>query len=466
MDVVTALRQQRMNPFRWYAVALCILCGAIDGLDLLLVAYALPHLPDGFASGGQKGLLISLAFIGYGIGSALIAPMADRIGRKNLVVLGLVFASVVLGITAFAPNVEVMMVTRLLTGLAVGTMLPLVHILGDEYSSQNRRSLSVGIITLGVPIGSLLGGLASLFIISSFDGAWQALFVFGATLSGLTAVVVWLTLPESPVFLANRGSAGDDIKIAAIARRLRLVGVDPSMKPAPEFSPHADDESESSRDAKVGVLSPRYRVRSLLIWGGYTFGILGYYFINSWTPQLITTATDSAATGALVTTVISIGAITGGVLFTLMTLRVIPTKLCWMALGVAVVAQVTFAMTLSGGVAYVAAFILGMGIQAGLSAYMTSATRLYPPTIRARGLGLMGGISRVGSITAPLLVGALLSVVTAEVMYLAASVTVFIAGASAFGLWANTKHEFDEPVVPDHESINETDGSPSSLTRS
>lgn len=464
MDVVTALRQQRMNPVRWYAVALCILCGAIDGLDLLLVAYALPHLPDGFASGEQKGLLISLAFIGYGIGSALIAPIADRIGRKNLVLAGLVFATLVLAATAFAPNVEVMMVTRLLTGLAVGTMLPLIHVLGDEYASQNRRSLSVGIITLGVPIGSLLGGLASLFVISTFDGAWQALFVFGATMTGIVAVLVWLTLPESPVFLANRGRDDDEVRVAAIAKRLRLVGVDPSMKPTPEVSAPTTDDAES-RDTKIGVLSSRYRVRSLLIWGGYTFGILGYYFINSWTPQLITTATDSAATGALVTTVISIGAITGGVLFTLMTLRVIPTRLCWIALAVAVVAQVTFALTLSGAVAYVSAFILGMGIQAGLSAYMTSATRLYPPVIRARGLGLMGGISRVGSITAPLLVGALLTVVTAEVMYLAASVTVLIAGLAAFALWANTKHEFVEPTAAAHESLGDSAASPTTLSR-
>ena len=437
MDVVTALRQQRMNPFRWYAVGLCILCGAIDGLDLLLVSYALPHLPEGFSSGEQKGLLISLGFVGYGIGSALIAPLADRIGRKRLVVGALFFATLILAATTFAPNVEVMMFTRLLTGIAVGTMLPLAHVLGDEYASEGRRSLAVGLVTLGFPIGSLLGGLTSLVVIRTFDGAWQALFWFGAIVSAAVTAVVLLSLPESPAYLVRQGTAASIERITVIVRRMRLSGVDPSAPP-----PAAETAAASKETEKVGVLSSNYRVRSLLIWGGYTCGIMGYYFINSWTPQLISTASNSAETGAFVATVISLGAITGGLIFAFLTLRIMPTKLCWIALGVAAVAQVAFALTLSGGIAYVAAILLGMGMQAGLSAYMTSSTRLYPTMIRARALGLMGGISRVGSITAPLLVGALLTVVTARTMYLSSSVIVLIAGVTAFALWANTRHVF------------------------
>lgn len=449
MDVVNALRQQPMNAFRWYAVALCILCGAIDGLDLLLVSYALPHLPDGFATGGQKGLLVSLGFVGYGIGAALIAPLADRVGRKRLVTGSLAFATLILGATALVNNIELLMATRLLTGVAVGAMLPLVHVLADEYSSQKRRSIAVAFVTLGFPIGSLLGGMASLVVITSFDGAWQALFVFGAAMGAVITVLVWLSLPESPAFLASRGTDASISHIAAAARRMGLTGVDPSATPH-----RAEPTAKAAPEKKVGVLSSRYRVRTLLLWAGYTCGIMAYYFINSWTPQLITTASGSAQTGALVATLISVGAIVGGLIFAFLTLRIIPTKLCWMAFGLAVVAQLVFAMTLSGSIAYVAAIVLGMGMQSGLSAYMTSSTRMYPTVIRARALGLMGGISRVGSITAPLLVGVLLTVVTAESMYLASSVIALVAGAAAFGLWVNTKPIFAKGADEDR-AIND-----------
>lgn len=438
MDVVTALRQQKMSAYRWYAVGLCVLCGAIDGLDLLLVSYALPHLPEGFSSGEQKGLLISLGFVGYGIGAAFIAPLADRIGRKTLVVGSLLFACLILAGTTFSPNVEVLMFTRLLTGIGVGTMLPLAHVLGDEYATESKRSLAVGFVTLGFPIGSFLGGMISLLVISQFAGSWQALFWFGAIVSAAATVLMWLTLPESPAFLVRQGTTASADRIAVIVRRMKLTGVDPTAA-APANEPSDDVRS----DEKIGVLSPKYRLRSLVIWGGYTCGIMGYYFINSWTPQLITTASGSAETGALMATVISLGAITGGLTFAFLTLKFIPTKMCWIALGAAVVAQVTFALTLSGGIAYISAIFLGMGMQAGLSAYMTSSTRLYPTAIRARALGLMGGISRVGSITAPLLVGALLTVLTARTMYLSSAVIVLVAGLAAFVLWSHTKLVFD-----------------------
>jgi MFS family permease len=329
------------------------------------------------------------------------------------------------------------MLGRFLTGIGVGSMLPLAHVLADEYATQNRRGISVALVTLGFPIGSLIGGIASLVVITSFGGAWQALFWFGAIVSAVVTVLVWLTLPESPAYLAAKGPAAAS-HIAVIARRMKLTGVDVSAKPV-----RVEPAGPSSEDKKIGVLSARYRVRSILIWVGYTFGILGYYFINSWTPQLIATAANDVATGALMATVISIGAITGGVLFALITLRVIPTKLCWIALCVAVVAQVVFALTMSGVIAYTAAVLLGMGAQAGMSAYMTGSTRLYPTQIRARALGLMGGFSRVGSITAPLLVGALLTIVAPAQMYLGSSVILFICLVAAFALWKNTKHVFE-----------------------
>jgi MFS family permease len=335
MNVVTALRNQRMTPYRWYAVAICILCGAVDGLDLLLVSYALPHLPPGFASGEQKGLLISMGFVGYAIGAIVIAPLADRLGRKRIVVGALFAASLVLAATALAPNAEVMMLGRVLTGIGVGSMLPLVHVLADEYATQDRRGISVALVTLGFPIGSLIGGLASLLVISSFGGAWQALFWFGGIVGSVVTILVWLTLPESPAYLASQGTEASASRIAVIARRMKLTGVDATAQTV-----RSEFEGSSSVDKKIGVLSPRYRARSILLWVGYTFGILGYYFINSWTPQLIATAANDVATGALMATVISIGAITGGVLFALITLRVIPTKLCWIALCIAVIAQV------------------------------------------------------------------------------------------------------------------------------
>ncbi len=436
MDVVSALRSQRMNPYRWSVVLLCVVCGVVDGLDLLLVPYALPYLPDGFIGGGEKGLLISVGFVGYAIGSVVVAPMADRIGRKPVIVLGLVGAGACMLLGALSPNAEFLMVTRLLSGIAIGAVLPLLHVLGDECSSQNRRGLAVGLITLGYPVGTTLGGFASLVVIRQFDSSWQSLFIFGALFSFVVAAIAFICLPESPVFLAERP---DDRRLDSLVRRMGLVGVDTSIPPKVEAHDDTDDE-----ESAVGVLAPQYRARSLLIWFGYTFGIAGSFFISSWTPQLISDATSSQETGALMATVISFGAIIGAFLMALATMKIIPVKLCWISIGISVIGQIVFAMNLQNGVAYVAAVILGMGMSAGLAAYMTSAPRLYPAAIRARALGLMGGISRIGAIAAPLLVGVLLAVVSPKAMYLTASMVVLLSGVIAFVLWRHSKSMFDD----------------------
>ena len=84
--------------------------------------------------------------------------------------------------------------------------------------------------------GSFLGGMISLLVISQFDGAWQALFWFGAIVSAVATIVMWLTLPESPAFLVRQGTAASVGRIAVIARRMKLTGVDPAA-PAPANEP-------------------------------------------------------------------------------------------------------------------------------------------------------------------------------------------------------------------------------------
>lgn len=439
MDVISALRHSRMSFRRWYAVLICVLCNVIDGLDLLLASYALPHLPADFITGGEKGTLISLGFAGMAVGSFLLAPLADRVGRKNLIVAALFVSTVALAGTALAPGIEWMLIARFITGLAVGTVTPLLFVLADEFASEKRRSLCVGLVALGYPIGSTLGGLIGLLIITSFDGAWQALFVWGALVSLVVWVIALISLPESMAFLVARDTPSAQRQIAKIAARMGLTDVDPAAEP-PRTEPVASSNETAS---KVGVLSAGLRSRTWLLWIGYSCGATAYYFVNGWTPQLITTASGSADTGTLVGTLISFGSLIGAALFTIAMLRVSPTKVGWIAGLVAAAAQVTFALTLPHGIAIGASVILGMSLQTLQSSYVASCTRLYPTVIRARAEGLMMGFSRVGTILVPLLVGFVLTVVTARTMYLTASVIVLVAASLVFVLWTTTKQHFE-----------------------
>ncbi|WP_230792797.1 MFS transporter [Rhodococcus rhodochrous] len=424
-----------MSVRRWSAILVCVLCNVIDGLDLLLASYALPHLPDNFISPSEKGSLISLGFAGMAVGSLFLAPLADRVGRKNVIVASLFVSTASLALTALAPNIEWMLGTRLLTGLAVGTVTPLLFVLADELASEERRSLSVGLVALGYPLGSALGGLVGLFIIKSFDGAWQALFVCGAVISLLVWVLAATSMPESPTFLVSRNNPAAQKKLARIADRLRLADVDPTAA-----RPAAAEEVEHG--AKPGLLSPAYRTRTWLLWIGYSAGSTAFYFVNSWTPQLITTASGSAETGTVVGTILSMGGLAGAALFSIVMIRFSPTKTGWIAGISAVTIQVIFALTLPHGPAIVAAAFLGMTLQILQSSYVTTCTRLYPTAIRARAEGLMMGFSRIGTILVPLAVGYVLTRVTANALYLVAAAVMVVSATLIFVLWKLTKQHF------------------------
>jgi MFS family permease len=222
-------------------------------------------------------------------------------------------------------------------------------------------------------------------------------------------------------------------------------------------------EPAASIDGKVGILSPRYRPRTWIIWIGYATSSTAFYFVTSWTPQLVSTASGNSATGTLVGTILSVGGFVATIIFVLIVTKVAPTKVSWIAGMIACVAQIVFAVTLANGAAIAAAAVLGMSLQAVQSAYVASCTRLFPTLIRARAEGLMMGISRVGTILVPLLVGYILSVISPQTMYLSASVFVFIATGAALMLWWGTRRELkrsDETFSIDASLVEATRSAP------
>ncbi|WP_051899286.1 MFS transporter [Sciscionella sediminilitoris] len=435
MDVVTAVKRSSMSPPQYLAVTLCLFCNMLDGFDLFIMGFALPHLPAGFASPSEKGWLVSIGLIGLAVGAIFLAPFADRIGRRKVVTWGLGLGVVSMSATAMVPGAELMLITRFVTGLAVGMVSILVIILAQEYASLARRNLCVGLVTLGFPLGSVVGGFIGLFVINAFGGAWQVLFWSGAALSmlGLVASIFWL--PESLAFLVAQRSPVARDQISRIATRMRLKDVDPNAEPPAEAV-------QATGEGKTSLVGPRYRTRSLLIWLGYSCVTVAYFFVSSWTPQLIATSSGSKETGTLVGTMISVGSVCGAVIFGIIGIKVLATKFTWVTLIVAVAAQIVFALTLQGGVAIAAAVLLGMGAFGALSSYTAAAPPLYPILVRARALGFMYGISRVGAILAPLAAGYALSFVAPVNMYLTASLFLVIAALAAFVLWRHSKDHF------------------------
>lgn len=435
MDVVSAVAKSRMSMTQYLIIFGATLCNMIDGYDLSVIGFALPHLPEGFASPAMKGWIISLGLVGMAVGAVVVAPFADRYGRRPLIIGGVALNIVAICVTALVSNAESMLVTRFFTGVAVGVLGSLSVLIAQEYAPAAKRNLATGFVTIGFSVGSLVGGIVGLSLVNSFGGAWQVFFVFGGVLTALVLIYTVFFMPESLSFLVAQRSHKSRSQIIKISASMGLRDVDPNAE--------LPVNSEVPFDGKKSrLLDKQFRTRSLLLWIGYMVATTAYYFVATWTPQLITSSSGSTAAGTTAGTIISLGSVVGAIAFGIIGMKMLSTKLAWLSLAVAMGAQIVFAFTMEGGLALAVAGILGMAAFASLTSYVSSAPQLYPILLRSKGLGYMYGISRIGSIAAPIAAGYAVAFMSAENMYLFASLLFGVSGIVAFVIWRLTRSHF------------------------
>ncbi|MEV4152833.1 MFS transporter [Nocardia salmonicida] len=388
-----------MRPAQLAVVLFCAFLNMLDGYDVLVMGFAMPHLPEGFASNSQKGYLVSAALAGMAVGAIGLARYADIYGRRRILLIGLAVNTIGLATSALSFNFETLLLTRFVTGIAIGTISVVIIVLGQESAPENRRSIALGIVMIGYPIGTMLAGFAGAGLITWVGGAWQGMFWIGAAFGALSLVVTAVFLRESDDFL-SRSTDGQPVVTA-------------------DTPP---------------LLGQTLRVRTILLAGGYSMLTAAYYFVGTWTPQLIKNASGDAGSGALAGIMIGLGAVIGGTAFGAIGLKFAGARIAAVTAVVAAVAIAVFAVTLRGPVALTMAAVLGAAIYAALTGYTATSTAVYPVLARAKGYGAMMGVGRAGAILSPIIAGYALSVLTPRTMYLAVIVPLLIAAITAVAL--------------------------------
>ncbi len=388
-----------MRPTQLAVVLFCAFLNMLDGYDVLVMGFAMPHLPEGFASNAQKGYLVSAALAGMAVGAIGLARYADVYGRRRILLIGLAVNTIGLATSALSFNFETLLLTRFVTGIAIGTISVVIIVLGQESAPANRRSIALGIVMIGYPIGTMLAGFAGAGLITWVGGAWQGMFWIGAAFGALSLAVTAVFLRESDDFLSRS----------------------------------TDGQPAVTSDTPP-LLGQTLRARTILLAGGYSMLTAAYYFVGTWTPQLIKNASGDAGSGALAGIMIGLGAVIGGTAFGAVGLKFAGARIAAVTAVVAAVAIAVFAVTLRGPVALTMAAVLGAAIYAALTGYTATSTAVYPVLARAKGYGAMMGVGRAGAILSPIIAGYALAVLTPRTMYLAVIIPLLIAAITAMTL--------------------------------
>jgi len=177
-------------------VGVCMFLNALDGFDVLSISFAAPGIAEQWSvDKATLGVLLAIELAGMSVGSVVLGPLADRLGRRPLILLCLVFMTVGMLLAAIAPDLTFLMIVRFLTGVGIGGMLASINAMSAEYANAKNRTFAVSMMAVGYPSGAMAGGFVATLLLGSYD--WRSVFWFGGALTALMIPVVWFFLPES-----------------------------------------------------------------------------------------------------------------------------------------------------------------------------------------------------------------------------------------------------------------------------
>jgi predicted MFS family arabinose efflux permease len=335
-----------------------------------------------------------------GLGNAFVAPIADKVGRKPIAVLSLVVLAIGMLASGFSQNSTALAVTRVFTGIGIGSAVAGVNVIVAEYASERRRSLAISFMTIGFPVGATLGGLFSIYLINAYG--WRSTYYFGAIVAVILAVPVIFWLPESIDYLISRRPTG---ALARVNRILLRMGY-PTIAELP-VSERADDRQDTSL---LTVFRPPYLASTTAASLAYFATTFTVYFLLSWTPKLLTQLGFSIAGGISASLLMNMAGVVGCVLFGLFAKAAGPRRLAAVFLAGLFGATLMFGAMSADSTALTSATVLiGACLFTSVTALYVVVPVAFPSTVRSTGTGFAMSIGRIGSIAGPFVAGVLLS---------------------------------------------------------
>ena len=336
-------------------------------MDVLIISYTAPAIAKAWSiSPANLGIVFSSGLVGMTVGAIFLAPLADRFGRKPLMVLAALIMGSCIYLTSFATDINVLMIYRFISGLGIGTMMASTAAITAEYAPLSTRDFWVSTVVAGYPVGAVLTGISSAKIIA--ESGWEHLFKLAGIATFLVVPILLFLLKESDEFKA---------------------------KAKPE-------------DAKLSALfTSEYKWSTWQLWGALFLSFTTLYFLMNWIPKLATNAGLSMELAIYSGTIFNLGAIVGIPVQGYFSSRFGLKKSIGTLLLITAVLLGIFGLFSGSNLILIVLFFLGFGVQGSFVGLYAVAARMYPTAFRSTGVGWAIGMGRLGGIIGPVLGGLL-----------------------------------------------------------
>ena len=428
VHVSRLLDERGISGFHIQLITWSVLIALFDGYDISAIALAAPHLVrEWHVERSALGPVLAASLVGILFGSMIFGWIGDRYGRKKALIGSVLLFGVLTWMAAHATNLTQMTWLRFFAGLGIGGVIPNMIAINIESAPRRLRG-TLGLIATGlVPVGGALPGFVSAMWVP--QQGWPILFYIGGIAPVVIAVLAFFWMPESIKYMTLHESQRTQL--------LKLVQRLSPGYPVPEGARFVvEDEKQFPSSNPKYLFRDGLALITPLLWLLFALNLMGYFFLLSWTPTLLTAAKLPPSTAALSIALLQIGGTVGSLVLirwldryqfaaiSVLFLVAVPVvgSLGWIGVGS------TKAVLLAA--CFVAGFCV-LGIQSGIN---VAGSLVYPTSLRANGSGWQLGVGRLGSIIGPLL-GALFVSLPVQQLYMWSALPFLLGAVVCYAIY-------------------------------
>ncbi|CAB3796249.1 MFS transporter [Pararobbsia alpina] len=400
INIQEFLDTRPFGSFHWKILLLCLFILILDGFDVVAMGFVAPALiADWKLSRAALAPVFSMGLFGLAVGALLGGPLADRFGRRKVIISAVVVFGLVSLASVWSPNVAVLSLMRFLTGLGLGASQPNAATLASEYAPRRYRALMVTVIYCGFTLGAAGAGFIATAIIPVYG--WPSVLFVGGVAPLVLALVLFVALPESAKFLAVRRAG---------RRQLERIINQISPRTVGESTQFLSVEKQvASKGAVRAIMGRPHTAVTVALWVGLFMNMMTVYFLNSWMPLIVKDNNFTMADAALISAMLQVGGTLGNIIIGWEMDRFGSHKVVSLTLIGAAIFTVALSQFSAGfSLVMVLAFLLGYCINSTNASWTAMAATYYPTEMRATGTSWMTGVGRFGAILGASLGGVLL----------------------------------------------------------
>jgi benzoate transport len=416
--------QSAMSKLQYATILVCFLMNILDGMDVLVISYCAPAIAKSWQVGPEAlGIVFSSGLAGMTIGALFLAPFADHMGRKNMILISALLMGTSIMFTAWTTSVPQLILLRFLSGIGIGSMLASTAALTAEYTPDRSRDFWVSFVISGYPVGAVLSGMVAASVVP--NSGWQTMFQLAGLASFVTIPLIVVFLSESIDFYLNKQPKG------ALQKTNRILG---KMK-LEQLTKLPERITKAAGIPVKKLVSNEYKIPTLQLWTALFLAFGCLYFLTSWIPKMAESTGLSMSLAIYAGTVFNVGAWGGIILQGYFSSKFGLKKTIAVYLVLTAILMMVFRWFIGSDWLLFVFGLLGFTLQGGFVGLYAVAARMYPTEFRTTGLGWAIGMGRLGGVIGPAVGGVLIGMgFMMASTFMIFAIPTFLAGVVTFYL--------------------------------